>query len=164
METKEKYWNILLYNVEWLRYSETKATVILTVYGVLFTILFTNSTSVFQEIGKSCWLISLSIISGLLSVSSIFFSFRCIDPILKNPNPKSIIYFGHIAEKFKNYSEYFEHSKQIISNNESFIEQISEQIYVNSKIAWKKFTRVTWSLRLFIANLILILIETLFLL
>ncbi|MDN5285042.1 MAG: hypothetical protein JWR38_1316 [Mucilaginibacter sp.] len=157
----DRYWEILQLNIEWLRFSETKATLILTVYGVLLTLIYTNASSVFESLKTSIALLVMILIYGGLALASIVLAFLCINPILKNKNPNSIIYFGHISKKFRNKAEYQVHAKAILDDEDKYSEQITEQIYIISKVAWNKYAKVTWSLRLFIASLTWLLITLL---
>lgn len=152
MEHNEKYWNILQQINDWVKYSETKASIILTVHGIIITVIYSNSENVYDALNNSQILFYFTIPYALLCILSIFFSFKCVNPRLKKKNPKSFIYFGHIAEKFTDFQDYHSKSKLIIEDQDEFEKQISEQIYVNSSIAWKKFVNVTWSLRFFIAS------------
>ncbi|MDP3314141.1 Pycsar system effector family protein [Lutibacter sp.] len=154
MNKTQEYWNILGNINDWIKYSDTKATILLTLYGVLITIIYSNSTDVLIGLNKSNWILGFSIISMIFSLISIIFSFLCINPRLKNENPNSIIYFGHIKEKFKNSDEYSIHSSNILSSDESYLKELTEQIHTNSSIAWKKFSNVTWSIRFFFGVLI----------
>ncbi|SDP86407.1 hypothetical protein SAMN05428975_3127 [Mucilaginibacter sp. OK268] len=149
----QRYWEILQTNIEWLRFSETKATLVLTVYGVLFTLIYTNSTAVFTSVSASGWLLFMVFVYVGFALTSIGFAFLCINPILQNKNPNSIIYFGHISKKFKNKREYMDFAKTILDDEEKYADQITEQIYVISKVAWNKYVKVTWALRFFIGGL-----------
>ena len=162
MEDNEKYWNILQQINDWVKYSETKASIILTVHGIIITVIYTNAGSVYEALSNSDTLFYITLAYALLCILSIFYSFRCVNPRLTNKNPKSIIYFGHIAKKFSDFQDYYSQSKTIIANPIEFEKQISEQIHVNSGIAWKKFVNVTWSLRFFIASTTLLILSVLF--
>lgn len=157
----EKRWSILQYNSEWLKFSDTKASLILTVYGIIITIIYSNSVDVFEAISSSKIIQIICILSTLSSLISIYFAFRCINPTLKNTNPDSIIYFGHISEKYSTFKEYHQATKDLIDNEEKLSVQISEQIYTNSKIAWKKYFNVSWSIRLFVVTIVLLLLQVL---
>jgi hypothetical protein len=154
----ERYWQILQLNIDWLRFSETKATLILTVYGVLFTITYTNSSAVFESIKGSSLILLFVLMYAGFALASIVLAFLCVNPTLKNKNPNSIIYFGHISKKFKTVKAYQDYAKVVLNDENSYSDQITEQIVVISKVAWKKYARVTWSLRLFIASLTILLI------
>jgi hypothetical protein len=155
----ERYWQILQYNIDWLRFSETKATVILTVYGILLTITYTNAGPVFQAIKDSTFLFWTTLIYGALTILSVVCAFLSINPSLKNINPNSILYFGHISKKFQDASTYKTHAKSVLDNDDTYTDQIAEQIYINSTIAWKKYRLVTWSLRLFFGSLLTVIIS-----
>jgi hypothetical protein len=159
-ETKhsDRYFQILQLNIDWLRFSETKATLILTVYGIMLTMVYTNSTSVFTSINNSCLILMLAFLYGLVSLASIGMAFWCINPKLKNKDPNSIIYFGHISKKFKTQAQYKTFAHLVLEDEDSYHDQLTGQIFSISKIAWKKYTCVTWSLRLFISSLILMVI------
>lgn len=162
MEDNEKYWNILQQINDWVKYSETKASIILTVHGIIITVIYSNAENVYNALNNSQTLFYFTLAFALLCILSIFFAFKCVNPRLKNKNPKSIIYFGHIAKKFTDFQDYYSVSKPIISNQNEFEKQISEQIHVNSSIAWKKFVNVTWSLRFFIASTTLLILSVLY--
>jgi len=49
-EQSARYWEILQHNIEWLRFSETKEALILTVFGIILTIVYTNSTAIFLNV------------------------------------------------------------------------------------------------------------------
>lgn len=145
--------DILQYNVEWLKFAETKATLIITVQGVLLTIIYTNAKDLYEAITSSNVQFVLTVISALLFLLTLLFSFLAINPNLKNNLKKSAIYFGTI-KNYKNYSEYHNTLKEL--NEEEINEMLSEQIYINSNIAWNKFVKVGWAIRFF-SSLVLVL-------
>lgn len=151
---QEEYWKILDKTNDWIKFSDTKAVVILTFYGIIITAIYSNSNEVYAFLSGSIFSISIAIIAVLLSITSVLFSFLSINPRLRNLNPHSILYFGHIQENYSNYTDYFEHSRDVISNDTEYEKQIAEQIYVNSKIAWKKFKNITYSLRCFFLSIL----------
>ncbi|TFF37707.1 Pycsar system effector family protein [Mucilaginibacter psychrotolerans] len=154
----DRYWQILQLNIEWLRFSETKATLVLTVYGVIFTMAYANASSVFTSLSGSGWLLFLVFFYGALSLTSIVFAFLCVNPALKNKNSKSIIYFGHI-KKDVSEATYKRRAHSVIDDEEKFTDEITEQIHVISKIAWKKYRSVGWALRFFIGSLIILIVS-----
>jgi len=153
-----RYWEILQFNVEWLRFSETKAGVILTLYGVIFTIVYTNSTAVLSSLQASNWIVTSVFLYGALSITSIVFAFLCINPDLKNENLNSMIYFRHISKQHSEFKAYKTYAQSILDNEDHFTDQITEQIFQNSRLALKKFNHVTWSLRFFFGSLTVMLL------
>lgn len=156
-EKNENYWNTYQMVNDWTKFSDTKAGILVTVYGVILTIIYSNATEVYNGISSSCIVLILSSICIILSIISIFFAFQCLNPRLKNNNPKSVLYFGHIA-KNKNYNDYFQHSEDVFSDENKTSEQLAEQVYVNSTIAWKKFSNVSLSIRFFFASILVLII------
>lgn len=153
----EKLWSILTSTNEWIRFSDTKAGVLLTVYGVILTIVYSNADNVYTAILNNEVLVYLTIVLVLLALVSMIFSFMTLNPKLKNDNPTSTIYFGHIKEKYVDYLDYYNDIDNKLESDE-FDKQIAEQIYVNSKIAWSKFKYVSWAIRLFSISVMLLLV------
>lgn len=156
---KEQYWNILNKTTDWIKFSDTKAVVVLTVYGILITVVYSNSNEVFNFISESWVFIFLTAFAGILSILSIGYCFKAINPRLKNENPNSLIYFGHIQEKFSNAEDYQLELSKILNKKDEFEKHLSEQIHTNSKIAWAKFKNISISIRFFAAFLGVLIIE-----
>ena len=152
----QELWNILTKTTDWVKYSDTKAVLLLTVHGVLLTIIYTNAGNVYDYSFENWFTILLTVLIAGTTLTSIVYSFLVINPRLKNNNPTSLIYFGHIQEKFKNYSSYYQALKDTFNDNDKLNEQLSEQIHINSIVAWKKFSMFTLSMRYFFASLILL--------
>lgn len=153
--TCEYYWRILQSNIEFVKFSDQKAGSILTVYGVVLPILYSNSSELIKLFSTSPVQLFLGSMSGLCAIISITFSFLCLNPRLSNFNPHSIIFFGQIAAH-KNFRDYIDHSNKIISNETEFANQIAEQVYVNAQVASQKFKNVSWSIRFFFSFLVVL--------
>lgn len=151
-ELSQKQWGVLSSNQEWIRFSDTKAVLLITALGVIGTIVYSNASSVLEGMKQSGWTILFSTLAILLGIISCYFSFKCLDPILRNDNPHSLVYFGHIQAKYKDYKEY--HNDLVGDKGNKFSEALSEQVFVTSSIAWKKFKRFAISLRFFLAAMI----------
>lgn len=146
--TDYKY--ILDYNSEWLKLADQKAVIIITVYGVLLTIIYTNPEEILKAIDSSNTILILSIIAGIASSISILFSFFCIKPTLKNDNGQSLMYFNHI-KNFDSWKEY-----QVYSKNSDYEEALTEQIHSISKICSKKYFNVGVSIYAFLLTIVLL--------
>lgn len=152
------YWNILNNISELIRFSDQKAGIIITVYGVVLTLIYTNSTNVLLAIQHSNLQIVLAILATTSATISVIISFLCLNPRLNNPNAHSIIYFRHISNH-SSHKDYLLHSSNIINDETKIISHITEQIHVNAKIADNKFTKVTWAIRFFFTTLIIVIIS-----
>ncbi len=161
MNKNQEYWNILGNITNLIKYSDTKAAILLTLYGVIITIVYSNSADVLIALKNSNWTLGFSFASLIFSLISIVFAFLCINPRLKNENSNCIIYFGNIQKKFKTADEYSIHSTEILSDETGYQKQLAEQIHTNSTIAWKKFSNVAWSIRFFAGSLVFIVLSIL---
>jgi hypothetical protein len=158
MYKSNNYWNTLQSISEWIRFSDMKAGIIITAYSVILTIICTNVRTIYEVIFVSPILTILTIIACIVSLASLFSCFLSINPQLTNKNSTSVLYYGHIAQ-LKNYEEYLSLVSRKMENEFEFEKQITEQIYANSKIAWKKFQNVTWSIRFFFVSIFILFIE-----
>jgi len=144
---------------EWIRYSDTKAGAILAADGVIAGIVLSILPNQIQLDIIPCISIVflvLGVVSGCLSV---FFSIRCLNPTLKMGEPKSMLYFAHIAKKYNGPKEYKKDFIEIFSKKDTFVNQITEQIWANSKVAQKKYIAVTWATRFFGAIITIIIMS-----
>ena len=151
-EKTESYWRIYQEISEWIKYSDTKAGILVTIYGVMYTIIFTNPDTLKSCFSSSNGIVLFSVIFGILSIISIFYAFKCLNPRLKSEKSKSAIFFGYIAQ-IKHYKEYMKYSEKVFDDSKNTTEHLTEQIHVNSQIAWKKFKNVTISIRFFFASI-----------
>lgn len=155
---QDDYWKILQNINEWIKFSDQKGVFVITTYSVILTLIYTNSADIYQAVTNSKILTISSILCALFSAISIFFSFKCLSPNLSNVNKSSIFFFGHIANH-KNHNDYHSYSKSILQNGVEIEENLSEQIYTNSKIATNKFKLVTWSIRCQILSISILLLS-----
>lgn len=159
MENIEFYWRTLIKNIEWIKFSEAKAIFLITIYGVILTITYTNAKDLYPVLNKSILLSIFTFFASLFAITSLAYCFFALNPVLKNDNPNSIVYFGHIKEKFKTSKEYVEYAGKILSNKEKLIENVADQVYQTSKIAWRKFSFVSWAIRFFLVTISILIIE-----
>ena len=89
---------------------------------------------------------SLLIIGFLASFISIILSIVCLTPTLKvEKATSSLIFFANIAEEFKSPKDYEKAALNALTIDEQAMSQITQQVWVNSKVAWKKYKAVTWA-------------------
>lgn len=146
-----------------IRFSDAKATLFLSIYGILISVFFTSEKDVWGLLiqGTTVKLI-LMIITGVFSVISIYFAFNTVNPRLKNPGSKSLIYFGDVHKKFKSAEEYYLFGQEQFKDPDKVFRDLSDQVYVNSTIAYKKFFNVSWALRFFVLSLLTFVLANLF--
>ena len=159
MEKKEDYKvsksdciDILDRTLGFVRNCDSKASAILAIYGVIFTIILTtDSPKMF--ISKICFVfamksfgnilfIVLLVITVLINFSGLIQIFLVLNVKVKVEQKKELdneskIFFEDIQKK--NYVEYKE--RLLKMSEEDFLDDIISQIYKNSKICSKKYKR-----------------------
>lgn len=155
---QDDFWKILQNVNEWIKFSDQKAVFVVSTYSIILTLIYSNADEIYVAISGSLILIIGSVIASLISVISIFLSFKCLTPILNNTFTSSIFFFGHIANH-NDHNQYYNHAKSIIKNRRAIEENLAEQIYTNSKIAKRKFTLVSWSIKCQVASIFVIIIS-----
>lgn len=154
-EKLEFYWHSLNKTHDHIKFSDAKAALLLSFYGIILSLFFTQSSNLISmALEGSNIKITLLVLSGLFSLCSIYFAFNVINPRLKNPTSRSIIYFGDIHRKFESAEEYYEFGQRRFEDPDEVFRDLSDQVYVNSTIAYKKFFYVAWALRFFVAGLV----------
>ena len=143
---------------------DSKASIILGVFGVIFTLIFTTdgivnirrivdkvtavgNVSVCSMLYLFGWLASLIVIVlGLCKIISVLTArIDCSHMEQEQLDTDSKIYFGDIA-KNETYRKY--KGKLLSLNSERFLNDIGSQIYINSVICSNKFKKYNESLLL----------------
>ncbi len=133
---------------EWVRFSDTKAATLLAIQGVLLGIFSQSDWTKYPD-KLGCFPVVIGVVAILLTLISMFFAFNSLNPKLKLMGGNSPLFFGSIASGFKNSHEYQQHFDKTMHSEEAIAKELSGQIFVNSQIAMRKFTDVTYSLRWF---------------
>ena len=152
----DNYWNTYNTINEWIKFSDTKAGIIITIYSVILTILYSNANETYEIVSSSWIYISLTLLSAILAGVSLYYCFRCLLPRVENEkgNHRSVIYFGHITAKFESHESYEQYANDEFADETKFQKQIAEQVYTCSEIAQKKFKNVSQAIVLFFYSLI----------
>ena len=157
MDSDEVLWNTYSTVNEWIRFSDTKAALILAFYGAVGAFSIPGIIDHMRLINDYAVLqillalgIAISIISTLLSLIALAPTLRIKD--IKNKN-HSLLYFQAISDNFNDSSEYSKSIEEMLSNESESHRQVSEQIWANSKVASKKYMAVTWSVWFLIGSI-----------
>ena len=147
-EKYEQYWFILKNNQEMIRFSEVKAGLVISIFGILFSIILNSVTWIKDQI--SDWTIMqvvILVIFLLTTLTSLLYAFRCFIPRFENKNPTSVIYFGDIVSDFVEYKSYHKFLESTVVDDAEMSLQLAEQIHTNSTIATKKMRAVNMAMR-----------------
>jgi len=158
-EKTENYWRILEVNLEWIRYSDAKAAGILTVYGVIVTVVYSKAAELFGETGTNGFFSAEMITTvafGVASLIAIYYAFRCITPRIVKSQTPSIIFFTTIRQHYHSMQDYQEATHQVLESKVGLDEQLAQQIYINARIAQQKFSNVANSIRFFVLSILLL--------
>lgn len=127
---------------------DTKASILLGLAGVFITIVADKLLSVFSESGLLFTSLLANKYSFFLLLSSlcicvgIVFTLIVLFPRLDPPSSTSHIFFMSIASKFS----YEGYKKAITQLNENcYLNELIEQIYINAKICKKKYTNFKYA-------------------
>lgn len=158
-EKYEQYWNILKNNQEMIRFSEVKAGLVISVYGILFSVLLNGYSAIRLEVAGWPWYLIIVVIAFVvLTLTSLYFAFKCFRPRFENKNPTSVIYFGDIVADFKEYKLYHEFLEKIVNDDRDMSTQLAEQIHTNSSIARRKFQAISKSIRFLFFSLFFLIV------
>lgn len=147
----DSLWNIYNAVNEWIKFSDTKAAVVLATNGVILSLFFSNIFNYIKIEQLTILMIILIIIGTTAGLFSIIFAILCLIPNTETNNKKSLIFFGDIA-KFESSEKYSDEVEKKL-----FIDlkhQISEEIWINSRIASNKYDNVSSSIKLLLISIL----------
>lgn len=142
----EHLWNIYSSVKDWIIFSDAKAGAILALYGVGGGIIAPIVIDHFMDINSNYAVLVVFLTSVLFSIYAIIFSIACIKPISDRSNPKSLIYFLHIAEKYPDSESYSLALTEALQSEGTMIDQVARQIHSLSCVAAKKYNKVSWAI------------------
>lgn len=132
---KDDLWKIYSAINDFIKFSDQKASIFITLSIALFTLTLPKLIK-YKEFVSAHVIVMVGIIVGLLALSAtLMCSVMSIKPRTGKEKPTSLIFFKHIAEKFDNSTDYYNE----ISQTQNFDEEISQQVWANSKVANKKY-------------------------
>ena len=154
----EHYWHLISYIHGLIRSSELKAGLILSFYGIALNLYFQH-IDVLLDASRNEWIV-ISFMGAwfILTIISMYYSFRCFLPLILNKYNKNVFFFGDVISSFGSIEEYSQKLYQVSNSRESLFSQLGEQVYINSKIANAKFGFVNKSVRVLAINIILLLL------
>lgn len=132
---------------EWIRFADTKAGGILALNGVIAGIVISKILGSTDCLQNHPGLSILLVIGAITAFGSIYFAVRCLNPTLKVGESSSLIFFAHVAKAFSTPDGYRQAVQKTFTDDGQLMTQISDQVWANSKVAWKKYKNVVWATR-----------------
>lgn len=165
LEATRYLWQIFDLTNEWIKNSDTKAAAVLSANAILANAAVNafGHVSGFNQafLKEHHTILFLDLLALLLAVVSVAFSLHCIAPKLVSSGPgtdDSLIFFGHIARR-PSARVYEAEVHQTLTNEEKAMNQISDQVWINSRVVTAKLQAVLWAVRLFAGALLVSLIS-----
>jgi hypothetical protein len=143
----EDAWRSLQQVNEWVRFADTKAAAVLAGSGVLGGVLVAAVPSLADFRAHTTRAVLLSVAIICVGVSSLL-SLRILAPRLRTGEPRSLIYFDHIARRYAaDCNGFVDNYLALARTADDLSRQVAEQIWSNSRVARRKFVRVSLAVR-----------------
>lgn len=141
------------------QFSDAKAGVLITLLTGAMVFFVSAAQEVFKIPDPSCAIFvwkALVIMGTFLTIAAIASAIISIFPRLEVGQAKSNIFFAHIGQS-KTADDYI---AKVKSTNPpySYSEDLLNQIWASSKVAWEKYYYVAWSIRLGLVGLTVLLV------
>lgn len=165
----DSLWNVHNNISEWVKFSDYKATAIIAINALLWATLrygFADTGTQIPESGVNAVIRQLN--DGLfllLSLSSVALALFSIHPTLKIGESPSHIFFAHIAKRVNRHMSDEEKKtirdkfvSEFLSQLESGVgvsDEITQQIWANSLVAWRKYRLISWAIKLLLGVIII---------
>ena len=153
-QDSNNYWEQLERLEKLIRASELKAGVIFSFHSLILG-LFADRLEYFSQLFKDNYvLIFLTVLWFSSVLISIFYTFKCFRPRIETKYDNNVFFFKNAVSAFGNIKEYSKKLIEVCGNEEELVNQLSEQIHVESKIIDQKFNSVNNSIKFFALSFI----------
>ncbi len=156
------YWEQLERLEKLIRASELKAGIIFSFHSLILG-LFIDRLENFEHIFKeSILMLIFGICWIILVIISIFYCFKCFHPKMELKNEENVFFFRDAANKFGNIKQYAKKLIQVCETEEEIIDQLSQQIFVESIIVNQKFKSVQKAIKSFALSFVFVVLILIF--
>ena len=146
IQDSNNYWEQLERLEKLIRASEIKAGIIFSFHSLILG-LFADRLKHFNQLFRdNSVLIILAILWISIVLISIFYCFKCFRPRIELKYDKNVFFFKNAASAFGNVKEYSKKLIKVCGSEEEQLNQLSQQIHVESKIIDQKFKSVITSI------------------
>ena len=161
----DDYWQLIRYNYEQIRHAELKASLIVSLYSIFFTIAYTFDILDEENIysfDSSSPLIYLKIATVIPPIIFTILSFsscvNCFLPRLKISVKPSPLFFGDVQKNWPSTSNYSNELIKVMDNDDEYKLHLSQMAYVTGTIADTKFKFVGNGIRYLVRSIVFFLI------
>tara|TARA_B100001093_G_C26848559_1_gene1024006 strand:- start:2713 stop:3243 length:531 start_codon:yes stop_codon:yes gene_type:complete len=146
----DDYWQLIKYNYDQIRFAELKASVIISIYSIFFTVAYTidildeenvysfdyNDPFIYFKISVVCLAI-------FFTIRSFVYSINCFLPKLKLSTKPSPLFFGDIKPNWPKFEDYSKELIRVMDDDDEYKVHLSQMAYVTGIISSSKFAYVT---------------------
>ena len=155
----DNLWKVLEHTNDWLRFADTKAAGALAGAGVLGGLaanaLLDDTTHLRTD---ALWFVIAGLACLLVSTGLAVF---VIVPRLSVGEPTSLIYYEHVARKYKNNADaHHRDLKEMLGDDAALGKQLANQVWANATVARQKYLYSSWSLLALAVAVVLLAVGT----
>jgi hypothetical protein len=142
----EDAWRLLNSTNEWVRFADAKAGGALAGAGVLAGALATAGLSDKFDTAPNAAVWS-GVLAGVAALVAAALSVYALLPTLRVGEPVSLIYFEHVARRYRADTDgHAEAVKELLSDEDRYFKEVAAQVWANSVVARGKFLASAWAL------------------
>ena len=142
----EDAWRLLNSTNEWVRFADAKAGGALAGAGVLAGALATAGLSDTFDTAPNA-AVWFGVLAGVAALVAAALSVYALLPTLRVGEPVSLIYFEHVARRYRADTDgHAEAVKELLSDEDRYFKEVAAQVWANSVVARGKFLASAWAL------------------
>ncbi len=142
----EDAWRLLNSTNEWVRFADAKAGGALAGAGVLAGALATAGLSDKFDTAPNA-AVWFGVLAGVAALVAAALSVYALLPTLRVGEPVSLIYFEHVARRYRADTDgHAEAVKELLSDEDRYFKEVAAQVWANSVVARGKFLASAWAL------------------
>lgn len=148
----DRIWELYSSINEWVRYADAKAGIALGAHAAIFTVAIPGIIENRVYFTENTPIMSAVILATAFAVVSSYFGIRCVVPRLNVGEARSLIFFAHIAKGYSDSVSFRNHAAKHYNDDDGFFNQVLDQVWANSRVAWEKHKDSTYCFRWLIAQ------------
>lgn len=142
----EDAWRLLNSTNEWVRFADAKAGGALAGAGVLAGALATAGLSDKFDTAPNA-AVWFGVLASVAALVAALLSVYALLPTLRVGAPVSLIYFEHVARRYRADTDgHAEAVKELLSDEDRYFKEVAAQVWANSVVARGKFLASAWAL------------------
>tara|TARA_B100000900_G_C20571218_1_gene713313 strand:- start:1455 stop:1985 length:531 start_codon:yes stop_codon:yes gene_type:complete len=161
----DDYWQLINYNYDQIRHAELKASIIVSIYSIFFTVAYTFDILDEENVYSFSFSDPLIYFKIIILIPAIFFTVRsfvscisCFLPRLKISVKPSPLFFGDVQKNWPSFKNYSSELIKVMDDDNEYKIHLSQMAFVTGTIADKKFLYVGNGIRNLVRSVVFFLI------